>query len=47
MAGYQVLFATVPLLVNQLKELRSENILSLRRVEARFEKYDLVIADEL
>jgi DNA replication protein DnaC len=45
MAGYQVLFATVPLLVNQLKESRSENI--LRRVEARFEKYDLVIADEL
>jgi DNA replication protein DnaC len=45
LAGYQVLFATVPLLVNQLKESRSENI--LRRVEARFEKYDLVIADEL
>ena len=45
MAGYQVLFATIPLLVNQLKESRSENI--LRRVEARFEKYDLVIADEL
>ena len=44
MAGYQVLFATVPLLVNQLKESRSENI--LRRVEARFEKYDLVIADD-
>ena len=43
MAGYQVLFVTVPLLVNQLKESRSENI--LRRVEARFEKYDLVIAD--
>lgn len=45
LAGYQVLFATIPLLVNQLKESRSENI--LRRVEARFEKYDLVIADEL
>ena len=45
LAGYQVLFATVPLLVNQLKESRSENI--LRRVEARFEKYNLVIADEL
>jgi len=45
MAGYQVLFATVPLLVNQLKESRSENI--LRRVEARFEKHGLVIADEL
>lgn len=27
LAGYQVLFATVPLLVNQLKESRSENIL--------------------
>jgi len=36
---------TIPLLVNQLKESRSENI--LRSVEARFEKYDLVIADEL
>ena len=45
MAGYQVLFAAVPLLVNQLKESRSGNI--LRKVEARFEKYDLVNADEL
>ncbi len=45
LAGYKVLFTTIPLLVNQLKESRSEKI--LRMVEARFEKYDLVIADEL
>ena len=45
MAGYRVLFATIPLLINQLKESRSEKI--LRRLESNFEKYDLVIADEL
>jgi DNA replication protein DnaC len=36
---------TVPLLINQLKESRSQRILS--RTEGKFEKYDLVIADEL
>ena len=45
MAGYKVLFATVPLLINQLKESRSEK--TLIRLETKFEKYDLVIADEL
>ncbi len=45
MAGYKVLFATVPLLINQLKESRSEK--TLIRLESIFEKCDLVIADEL
>ncbi len=43
--GYKVLFVAVPLLINQLKESRSQRILS--RTEGKFEKYDLVIADEL
>ncbi|MGL5714535.1 MAG: IS21-like element helper ATPase IstB [Paraclostridium sp.] len=43
--GYKVLFTTVPLLVNQLKESRSQR--TLRAFENKFEKYDLVIADEL
>lgn len=45
MAGYKVMFATVPLLINRLKESRSERTLQI--FESRFEKYDLVIADEL
>ena len=45
MEGYKVLFATIPLLVNQLKESRSAK--NLRTFENKFEKYDLVIADEL
>ncbi len=45
MEGYKVLFTTVPLLVNQLKESRSARV--LRAFENKFEKYDLVIADEL
>ena len=45
LAGYKVLFATIPLLINQLKESRSEK--GLIRMEVKFEKYDLVIADEL
>lgn len=45
MEGYKVLFTTIPLLINQLKESRSEQ--TLRRFENRFMKYDLVIADEL
>ncbi len=44
-AGYKVLFTTIPLLVNELKESRSEK--TLRSFEKRFEKYDLIIADEL
>jgi len=45
LAGYKVMFATVPLLINKLKESRSQKTLQL--FESRFEKYDLVIADEL
>ncbi len=45
MVGYKVLFATVPLLINRLKESRSQK--TLQMFESRFEKYDLVIADEL
>lgn len=45
MEGYKVLFTTVPLLVNQLKESRSAKV--LRAFESKFERYDLVIADEL
>lgn len=44
-AGYKVLFTTIPLLINELKESRSDR--SLRSYERRFEKYDLIIADEL
>lgn len=43
--GYKVLFATIPLLVNELKECRSDR--TLRAFEKRFQKYDLIIADEL
>jgi len=43
--GYRVFFATVPLLINQLKEAKGQS--TLRSFELKFEKYDLVIADEL
>ena len=43
--GYKVWFITVPLLVNQIKECRSAQ--TLRAFQNRFEKYDLVIADEM
>ena len=45
MTGYRVIFTTIPLLINQLKEARGQSV--LRSYELRFEKYDLVIADEL
>ena len=45
LAGYRVFFATVPSFINQLKEHRSER--TLRSFEVKFEKYDLVILDEL
>ena len=45
MEGYKVWFTTVPLLVNQIKECRSER--TLRVFQNRFKKYDLVIADEM
>jgi len=41
---YKVLFTTVPKLLTQIKESRSEK--TLRQLENRFEKYDLVICDE-
>ena len=43
--GRKVFFATVPQLINTLKETRSEK--RLRSFEKKFEKYDLVILDEL
>ena len=42
--GYRVLFTTVPRLLTQLRESRSQRY--LRTVENRFEKFDLVICDE-
>ena len=45
LSGYKVFFATVPSLINQLKECRSER--TPRSFELKFEKYDLVIIDEL
>lgn len=41
---YKVLFTTVPRLLTQIKECRSER--TLRVLENRFQKYDLVICDE-
>ncbi|GEB78062.1 IS21-like element helper ATPase IstB [Sporolactobacillus inulinus] len=43
--GYSVWFTTVPLLINQMKECRSER--TLRAFQTRFEKYDLVVLDEM
>jgi DNA replication protein DnaC len=42
--NYKVLFITVPRLITQLRESHSER--TLRQMENRFEKYDLVICDE-
>lgn len=44
MAGYKVLFTSVPTLITQLKESRSQQ--TLRVFQNKFEKYDLVICDE-
>ena len=44
-SGYRVLYTTIPYLVTELRESNSER--KLRAYERRFEKYDLVIADEL
>ena len=44
-AGYKVLFTTVPLLITEMKECNS--IKKLKYFQNRFQKYDLVIADEL
>lgn len=42
--GYKVLFTTVPRLLTQIRESRSQKY--LRMTENRFEKFDLVICDE-
>ncbi|MCK5678806.1 MAG: IS21-like element helper ATPase IstB [Flavobacteriaceae bacterium] len=42
--NFKVHFTTVPRLITQIKESRSEK--TLRQLENRFEKYDLVICDE-
>ena len=42
--GFSVLFTTIPHLITELKETRSEK--KLRAFENKFEKYDLVICDE-
>ncbi len=44
MEDFKVFFTTVPRLITQIKECRSQK--TLRSLEARFEKYDLVICDE-
>lgn len=41
---YTVLFTTIPRLITQINESRSAK--TLRQLESRFEKYDLVICDE-
>lgn len=42
--GMSVLFTTVPRLLTQIREARSEK--TLARLENKFEKYDLVVCDE-
>lgn len=44
LAGYNVLYASVPRLLTELKETESARKLS--RMQKRFEKYDLTILDE-
>ena len=44
MEGYKVLYTTVPLFINQLRECRSNK--TLRMYQNKFDKYDLVILDE-
>ena len=43
--GYRVLYTTIPYLVIELKESNSKQ--KLRTYQKRFEKCDLIIADEL
>lgn len=43
--GYKVYFTTISSLINELKESRIDKI--LYAFEKNFEKYDLIIADEL
>jgi len=44
MEDFKVFFTTIPRLLTQIRECRSEK--TLRALESRFEKYDLVICDE-
>ena len=44
MEGYTVFFTSVPHLLTQIRECRSQK--SLRQLELRFEKYDMVICEE-
>lgn len=44
MEDYRVFFTTVPRLITQIRESRSQK--TLRTLESRFEKFDLVICDE-
>lgn len=44
MDDYRVFFTTVPRLITQIRECRSQK--TLRTLEGRFEKFDLVICDE-
>jgi DNA replication protein DnaC len=44
MQGYKVLFSSVHRLLTQIRESNSQR--TLRQLEIRFEKYDLVICDE-
>ena len=44
LSGYKVLFTTIHKLLTQLRESHSQR--TLRQMEIRFEKYDLVICDE-
>lgn len=43
--GYKVFFTTVASLINELKESKSEK--KLYTFEKKFEKYDMIVADEL
>lgn len=43
--GYRVLFTTISYFVTELKESNSNQ--KLRTFQKRFEKYELIIADEL
>ena len=44
MMDYKVLFTTIPRLLTQIRESRSQK--TLRSLELKFENYDLVICDE-
>ena len=44
MEGYSVFFTSVPRLLTQIRECKSDR--TLRVLESKFEKYDLVICDE-